>query len=75
MVTVGIDPHKHVHVAVAIDADGRRLTRPLTAPNTSLPSPTSSTAAHAKRSAGKPQPSACLNCSRPRQPTTCCNDP
>ena len=34
MVTVGIDPHKHVHVAVAIDADGRRLTRPLTAPKT-----------------------------------------
>ncbi|RNL71026.1 IS110 family transposase [Streptomyces sp. I6] len=33
MVTVGIDPHKHVHVAVAVDADGRRLTRPLTVKN------------------------------------------
>ncbi|MER6076433.1 transposase [Streptomyces sp. NPDC001817] len=27
---MGIDPHKHVHVAVAVDADGRRLTKPLT---------------------------------------------
>lgn len=25
MVTVGIDPHKHVHVAVAVDAAGRRI--------------------------------------------------
>lgn len=33
MVTVGIDPHKHVHVAVVVDADGRRLTRPLTVQN------------------------------------------
>jgi len=33
MVTVGIDPHKHVHVAVAVDAAGRRLTRPLTVKN------------------------------------------
>ncbi|HET6355929.1 IS110 family transposase [Streptomyces sp.] len=33
MVTVGIDPHKHVHVAVAMDADGKRLTRPLTVKN------------------------------------------
>lgn len=33
MVTVGIDPHKHVHVAVVVDADGRRLTRPLTVKN------------------------------------------
>jgi transposase len=33
MVTVGIDPHKHVHVAVAVDADGRLLTRPLTVKN------------------------------------------
>jgi transposase len=30
MLTVGIDPHKHVHVAVAVDADGRRIGRPLT---------------------------------------------
>ncbi|MFF2923813.1 helix-turn-helix domain-containing protein [Streptomyces celluloflavus] len=37
--------------------------------------PPSSTAAHAKRSTEKPQPSACINCSRPDQPTTCCNDP
>jgi transposase len=29
MVTVGIDPHKHVHVAVAIDAEGRRVGKPL----------------------------------------------
>ncbi|MFJ2591299.1 IS110 family transposase [Streptomyces sp. NPDC087538] len=33
MVTVGIDPHKHVHVAVAVDADGRRVSRPLTVKN------------------------------------------
>ncbi|MFJ2008508.1 hypothetical protein [Streptomyces chartreusis] len=33
MVTVGIDPHKHVHIAVAVDADGRWLTRPLTVKN------------------------------------------
>lgn len=33
MVTVGIDPHKHVHVVVALDAAGRRLTRPLTVKN------------------------------------------
>ncbi|MEW2636555.1 IS110 family transposase [Streptomyces sp. NPDC048389] len=33
MVTVGIDPHKHVHVAVAVDADGRRISRPLTIKN------------------------------------------
>jgi transposase len=30
MVTVGIDPHKHVHVAVAIGADGRPIGKPLT---------------------------------------------
>src|SRR5258708_27552042 len=30
MLTVGIDPHKHVHVAVAVDADGRRIGRTLT---------------------------------------------
>ncbi|UQA92131.1 IS110 family RNA-guided transposase [Streptomyces halobius] len=33
MVTVGIDPHKHVHVAVVIGADGRRVSRPLTVKN------------------------------------------
>jgi len=33
MVTVGIDPHKHVHVAVAVDATGRQLGRPLTVKN------------------------------------------
>lgn len=33
MVTVGIDPHKHVHVAVAVDAEGRRISRPLTVKN------------------------------------------
>jgi transposase len=33
MVTVGIDPHKHVHVAVAVDADGRRIGKPLTVKN------------------------------------------
>ncbi|WP_218058272.1 IS110 family transposase [Streptomyces sp. Wb2n-11] len=33
MVTVGIDPYKHVHVAVAVDADGRRISRPLTVKN------------------------------------------
>ncbi|MFJ7280237.1 IS110 family transposase [Kitasatospora sp. NPDC098663] len=33
MVTVGIDPHKHVHVAVAVDAEGRRVSRPLTVKN------------------------------------------
>jgi transposase len=36
MVTVGIDPHKHVHVAVAVDADGRRVSRPLTVKNDAL---------------------------------------
>jgi transposase len=33
MMTVGIDPHKHVHVAVAIDAAGRQVGRPLTVKN------------------------------------------
>jgi transposase len=36
MVTVGIDPHKHVHVAVAVDAEGRRISRPLTLKNDAL---------------------------------------
>lgn len=33
MVTVGIDPHKHVHVAVAVDATGNRIGKPLTVKN------------------------------------------
>jgi transposase len=33
MMTVGIDPHKHVHVAVAVDAAGRQVGRPLTVKN------------------------------------------
>ena len=33
MVTVGIDPHKHVHVAVAVDAAGKRIGKPLTVKN------------------------------------------
>ena len=36
MVTVGIDPHKHVHVAVAVDATGRRIGQPLTVKNDGL---------------------------------------
>jgi len=36
MVTVGIDPHKHVHVAVAIDAGGRPIGKPLTLKNSAL---------------------------------------
>jgi transposase len=36
MVTVGIDPHKHVHVAVAVDTDGNRIGRPLTVENNAL---------------------------------------
>jgi transposase len=36
MVTVGIDPHKHVHVAVAVDARGNRIGRPLTVKNDGL---------------------------------------
>ncbi|MBB4689590.1 IS110 family RNA-guided transposase [Amycolatopsis jiangsuensis] len=33
MVTVGIDPHKHVHVAVAVEDGGRRIGKPLTVGN------------------------------------------
>lgn len=33
MVTVGIDPHKHVHVAVAVNAGGKRIGKPLTVKN------------------------------------------
>ena len=33
MVTVGIDPHRHVHVAVAVDAAGKRIGKPLTIKN------------------------------------------
>ena len=36
MVTVGIDPHKHVHVAVAVRDDGRPIGKPLTARNDAL---------------------------------------
>jgi transposase len=36
MVTVGIDPHKHVHVAVAVRDDGRPAGKPLTAKNDAL---------------------------------------
>ena len=36
MVTVGIDPHKHVHVAVAVGDDGRPVGKPLTARNDAL---------------------------------------
>jgi len=33
MVTVGIDPHKHVHVAVAVGVDGMQTGKPLTVKN------------------------------------------
>lgn len=33
MVTVGIDPHKHVHIAVAVRDDGRPVGKPLTVKN------------------------------------------
>jgi transposase len=36
MVTVGIDPHKRVHVAVAVDARGNRIGKPLTVKNDGL---------------------------------------
>jgi transposase len=36
MVAVGIDPHKHVHVAVAVGDDGRPIGKPLTARNDAL---------------------------------------
>lgn len=36
MVTVGIDPHKRVHVAVAVDARGNRIGKPLTVKNDEL---------------------------------------
>ncbi|MGW4422011.1 IS110 family transposase [Streptosporangium sp. NPDC004631] len=36
MVTVGIDPHKHVHVAVAVGPDGRRIGKPFTVKNDAL---------------------------------------
>lgn len=36
MATVGIDPHKHVHVAVAVGAAGRPVGRPLTFKNSAL---------------------------------------
>ena len=40
MVTVGIDPHKHVHVAVAVGDDGRPVGKPLTVRNDALLIPT-----------------------------------
>jgi transposase len=36
MVTVGIDPHKHVHIAVAVRGDGRPVGTPLTVKNDAL---------------------------------------
>ena len=36
MVTVGIDPHKHVHIAVAVRGDGRPIGKPLTVKNDAL---------------------------------------
>lgn len=36
MVTVGVDPHKHVHVAVAVDATGSRIGKPVTVNNDAL---------------------------------------
>ena len=36
MVTVGIDPHKHVHIPVAVGGDGRPVGRPLTVKNDAL---------------------------------------
>jgi transposase len=33
MVTVGIDPHKHVHIAVAVRDDGQPIGKPLTVKN------------------------------------------
>lgn len=36
MVTVGIDPHKHVHVAVAVGNDGRQAGKSLTAKTDAL---------------------------------------
>ncbi|MCP9276999.1 IS110 family RNA-guided transposase [Mycolicibacterium arenosum] len=36
MVTVGIDPHKHVHVAVAVDERGNRIGKSLTVKNDGL---------------------------------------
>lgn len=36
METVGIDPHKHVHVAVAVGPDGQRIGKPFTVKNDAL---------------------------------------
>jgi transposase len=36
MVTVGIDPHKHVHIAVAVRGGGRPIGKPLTVKNDAL---------------------------------------
>ena len=40
MVTVGIDPHKHLHVAVAVGSDGRQVGKPLAVRNDALMLPT-----------------------------------
>ena len=37
MVTVGMDPHKHVHVAVAVDAACKRIGNPLTVQKRRIP--------------------------------------
>ena len=50
---------------VANRAVSRAAACPATPGTTSTQSLPNSTAAHARRSAGKPQPSACLNCSPP----------
>ena len=36
MVAVGIDSHKHVHVAVAVGDDGRPVGKPLTVKNDTM---------------------------------------
>lgn len=36
MMTVGIDPHKHVHVAVAVDAGGKQIGKPMIVNNDAL---------------------------------------
>jgi hypothetical protein len=65
MVTVGIDPHKHVHVAVAVGADGKRLSRPLTVKND-----TALIGALLTRTRGRPRWTAAG--SRAHWPTSCC---
>lgn len=50
MVTVGFDPHKHVHVAVAVDARGNRIGRPLTPPRAPNRMPSMPSRPHTPRS-------------------------